>query len=95
MSAFTTLPSGEGRKNTEDIFVVRSAPDLADFKPEPGDQSPSNLAKTTAWLCGVIGQQEGMEAHGFRQAHHLVTVLAKPIFTFLIICGFGRPLALD
>jgi len=89
--SFHDIAVARGRKNTDDIFVVRSAPNLADFKPELGSKFDQIVAKTLLGYVGVIGQQEGME-HMVSAAHHLATVLGETDVHFLII-GFGPSLA--
>ena len=87
--SFREIAMTRGGKCHDDIFVVRSAPNLTDFTPGPGSQRYRREGKTLLGYVGVIGQQEGMDLL-LSAAHHLVTSGTRDIH-FLII-GFGPSL---
>ena len=54
-----------GRKGAQDVFVVRSAPDAARFKPVPSDPSLKRGRTHLLAYLGVMGPQDGVD-HALR-----------------------------
>lgn len=50
-----------GRKQPEDVFVVRSGPDLTKLQPVPADPSWRNGRTHMIGYVGVMGDQEGLD----------------------------------
>jgi glycosyltransferase involved in cell wall biosynthesis len=50
-----------GRKNKEQVFVVRSAPDLSRFYPLPANSKYRNHKKYLVGYMGVMGEPEGID----------------------------------
>jgi glycosyltransferase involved in cell wall biosynthesis len=61
-----------GRKAPEDVFVVRSAPDLARFVPKPPDESLKRGCPHLLAYLGVMGPQDGVD-HALRALAELRT----------------------
>jgi glycosyltransferase involved in cell wall biosynthesis len=75
----------------EDVFVVRSAPQVEKFRPGPGAAAYRRGAGTVLGYVGVIGQQEGMDLL-VAAVDHLVRVLGRTDLHAVIV-GFGPHLA--
>ncbi|MEZ5099326.1 MAG: glycosyltransferase family 4 protein [Thermoleophilia bacterium] len=59
-----------GGKAPEDVFVVRSAPDLSRFVPSPPDPSLAHGKEHLLAYLGVMGPQDGVD-HALRALAHL------------------------
>lgn len=59
--SFRRIAIERGGMAPEDVFVVRSAPQIDRFRPGPGDPAWRKGAGTLIAWVGVIGQQEGMD----------------------------------
>jgi Glycosyl transferases group 1/Glycosyl transferase 4-like len=88
--SFKAIAQRRGRMDPQDVFVVRSAPQIENFKIMPVDPAHKNGAATLMGYVGVIGQQEGMDLLAIA-ADHLIRVLGKTDVHFVII-GFGSHL---
>lgn len=88
--SFRRIAMRRGKMKPDDVFVVRSAPKIENFKPGPGEVSYRQGAKTVMGYVGVIGQQEGMDLLVLA-ARHLVQDLGKQDVHFVIV-GFGPEL---
>lgn len=88
--SFRRIAMRRGKMKPDDVFVVRSAPKIENFKPGPGELSYRQGAKTVMGYVGVIGQQEGMDLLVLA-ARHLVQDLGKKDVHFVIV-GFGPEL---
>ena len=88
--SFRRIAMRRGKMKPDDVFVVRSAPKIENFKPGPGEQAYRQGAKTVMGYVGVIGQQEGMDLLVLA-ARHLVQDLGKADVHFVIV-GFGPEL---
>ena len=88
--SFRRIAVRRGRMAPEDVFVVRSAPNLATFQPGPPDPGHRKGAATVVGYVGVIGQQEGMDLL-VEAADHLVRDLGHADVHFAIV-GFGSHL---
>ena len=93
--SFRRIAVARGKMAPEDVFVVRSAPQIASFIPGPGDPQYRKAATVLGYV-GVIGQQEGMDLLVLA-VDHLVRKLgpADPRMADLhvVIVGFGPYLA--
>ena len=85
--SFKAIAVRRGKMKPDDVFVVRSAPKIDNFIPDPGDKSYRKGAKTVMGYVGVIGQQEGMDLL-VEAADHLINTLGKTDVHFAIV-GFG------
>lgn len=88
--SFRTIALRRGRMNSEDVFVVRSAPKTDLFLPGPADLAHRKGAETVLGYVGVIGQQEGMDLL-VAAADHLIRTLGYSSVHFIIV-GFGPQL---
>ncbi len=59
--SFRDVAIRRGKMKPEDVFVVRSAPQVDRFRPGPGDPMYRKGAGVVLGYVGVIGQQEGMD----------------------------------
>lgn len=59
--SYRAVALGRGRKSSEDVFVVRSAPDLRRFKPTGSDDRYGNGRRHLVGYVGVMGPQDGLE----------------------------------
>lgn len=88
--SFRRIAIQRGKMKAEDVFVVRSAPKIENFRPDPGNRALRQGAKTVMGYVGVIGQQEGMDLLVLA-VEHLVRKLDHRDVHFVII-GFGPQL---
>jgi glycosyltransferase involved in cell wall biosynthesis len=89
--SFRAVALRRGRMAAEDVFVVRSAPQVDRFVIRPGDPAWRKGAATLIGYVGVIGQQEGMDLL-VAAADHLIRRLGHTDVHFVIV-GFGPQLA--
>jgi glycosyltransferase involved in cell wall biosynthesis len=59
--SYRRIALSRGRKNPEDVFVVRSAPDLERFRPVPADESLRHGQRFLLAYLGVMGPQDGVD----------------------------------
>ncbi|MDW3181225.1 glycosyltransferase family 4 protein [Roseobacter sp.] len=85
--SFREIAIRRGRMSPDDVFVVRSAPQIEKFKPGPADPEVKKGASTLIGYVGVIGQQEGMDLL-VQAAEHLIHSLGHKDVHFAIV-GFG------
>ena len=88
--SFKAIAQRRGRMAAEDVFVVRSAPQIEKFAIHPADPAYKSGASIVMGYVGVIGQQEGMDLLAIA-ADHLIHRLGKTDVHFAII-GFGSHL---
>ena len=88
--SFKSIAQRRGRMAADDVFVVRSAPQIEKFQIEPPDPAHKKGAAILLGYVGVIGQQEGMDLLAIA-AEHLIHKLGKTDVHFAII-GFGSHL---
>jgi glycosyltransferase involved in cell wall biosynthesis len=69
---FRSLAISRGRKDPEDVFVVRNGPDPALFRPVPPDPALRGLAPYLIGYVGLMGRQDGVE-----EAIRALSVLAR------------------
>jgi len=84
--SFRRIALTRGRMAPEDVFVVRSAPQVDRFEKRPPDPELRARAGTLIGYVGVIGQQEGMDLL-VAAADHLLRRLGHDVH-FMIV-GFG------
>ena len=89
--SFRAIAIGRGRMAPEDVFTVRSAPQVETFLPGPGDLAVRKGAKTVLGYVGVIGQQEGMDIL-VAAVDHLIRHLGHADL-HVVVVGFGPTLA--
>ena len=94
--SFRRIAISRGKMAPEDVFVVRSAPQVASFIPGPGNPEYRHGAATVLGYVGVIGQQEGMDLLVLA-VEHLVHKLGpkdpRMADLHVVIVGFGPALA--
>jgi glycosyltransferase involved in cell wall biosynthesis len=88
--SFRDVALRRGRMAPEDVFVVRSAPQIEKFRIGPPVPALKKGAKTLLGYVGVIGQQEGMDLL-VAAADHLINRLGHSDVHFTIV-GFGPQL---
>ena len=86
-NSFREIAIRRGRMTPEDVFVVRSAPQIEKFRPGPGDPAYRKGAGTVLGYVGVIGQQEGMDLL-VTAVDHLVRRMGRDDLHAVIV-GFG------
>jgi len=80
---------------TEDIFVVRSAPDPRGFLSRSQGPSHQNLAKTQLGYVGRNRTARAWKAHGFRHAPSSLSPLLGETDIHFLLSVFGPSLAED
>lgn len=88
--SFRDIAIARGRMAPEDVFVVRSAPQVEKFRIGPGDPAMRKGAGTVLGYVGVIGQQEGMDLL-VAAADILIRGMGRSDVHFVIV-GFGPEL---
>jgi glycosyltransferase involved in cell wall biosynthesis len=89
--SFREIAIRRGRMAPEDVFVVRSAPQVEKFQIRPPVPALKKGAGTLLGYVGVIGQQEGMDLL-VEAADQLIRKLGHSDVHFAIV-GFGPQLA--
>jgi len=75
-----------GGKLPEDVFVVRSGPDLSRVKPVPPDPSLRNGRTFLVGYVGVMGKQEGIDLL-LESVRHLVADKGRQDIQFALVGG--------
>jgi glycosyltransferase involved in cell wall biosynthesis len=88
--SFRQIAVARGKMAPEDVFVVRSAPQVEKFRIGPGDPAMRKGAGTVLGYVGVIGQQEGMDLL-VAAADILIREMGRSDVHFIIV-GFGPEL---
>ncbi|MCA0271166.1 MAG: glycosyltransferase family 4 protein [Proteobacteria bacterium] len=88
--SFRQIAIKRGKMAPEDVFVVRSAPQVEKFRIGPGDPAMRKGAGTVLGYVGVIGQQEGMDLL-VAAADILIREMGRADVHFIIV-GFGPEL---
>ncbi|MGV8956012.1 MAG: glycosyltransferase family 4 protein [Cypionkella sp.] len=89
--SFRSIAIERGKMKSSDVFVVRSAPQIENFRPAPANPAFRKGAAMVMGYVGVIGQQEGMDIL-VAAADHLIRNLGHKDVHFAIV-GFGPQLA--
>jgi glycosyltransferase involved in cell wall biosynthesis len=99
--SYRGVATGRGRKRPEDVFVVRSAPDLGRFAPVPPNTALRRSKEHLLVYLGVMGPQDGVD-HALRALADLQRVRNDwhAIFVgegdvFEDMKGLARDLSLD
>ena len=79
-----------GRKRPEDVFVVRSAPDLTRFQPARPDPAYRRGRRHCVGYVGVMGPQEGLD-HLLRAVRVIVNEYGRSDVSFMLV-GSGPSL---
>ena len=85
--SFRAIAIRRGRMPPDDVFTVRSAPQIEKFELRTPDMAVKKGARTLLGYVGVIGQQEGMDLL-VEAADHLIRKLGYSDVHFVIV-GFG------
>lgn len=75
-----------GGKSADDVFVVRSAPDMSEFRPVAPDPALKRGAKYLVGYVGVMAEQDGVDGL-LRAANRIVQVLGRRDIRFMLIGG--------
>lgn len=75
-----------GGKDPEDVFIVRSSPDVAKFRRLPADTSLRGGWRTVVGYVGVMAEQDGVDTV-IRVAHELIHDRGRDDIGFLLIGG--------
>lgn len=75
-----------GRKRAEDVFIVRSAPDLSRFGPVPAHPEYRGRWRTLVGYVGVMGEQEGLDLL-LDAIDHIVHEMGRHDIGFMLIGG--------
>jgi glycosyltransferase involved in cell wall biosynthesis len=59
--SYRSIATGRGRKNPDDVFVVRSGPDLTRIRQVPPNPALRKGRKYLVGYVGVMGKQEGID----------------------------------
>jgi len=89
--SYRQIALSRGRKSAADVFVVRSAPDLARFRPVEPERSFCRGREHLVGYVGVMGPQEGLD-HLLRAIHLIVDGDDRQDISFMLI-GSGPSLA--
>ncbi len=73
-----------GRKKPEDVFVVRSGPDLSRFKLLPSDETYKGNKKYLVGYVGVMGEPEGID-YLLESIRHIVYDRERQDIHFMLI----------
>lgn len=73
-----------GRKKSEDVFVVRSGPDLSRFKLLPSDKTYKRNKKYLVGYVGVMGEPEGID-YLLESIRHIVYDRERQDIHFMLI----------
>lgn len=85
-NSYRAIAMERGDKNANDIFIVRSAPDLRSFHPVAPDERLKNGRKYLVAYLGVMGKQEGIDLL-LESVRHLVHTENRKDISFLAIGG--------
>ena len=75
-----------GGKDSDDIFVVRSGPNIAKLRPTPPDPALRKGRKYLVAYVGVMGEQEGIDLL-LESVRHLVYDLGRTDIHFCLVGG--------
>jgi glycosyltransferase involved in cell wall biosynthesis len=84
--SYRRIAIGRGGKRTDDVFVVRSGPDLSRIKSVEPEPALRNGRKFLVGYVGVIGDQEGVDLL-LEAAGHIVHDLKRTDIHFYIVGG--------
>lgn len=84
--SYKNIAVTRGRKNPDDVFVVRSGPDLSRVKQVPPNDMWRNGRKYMIGYVGVMGQQEGLDLL-LESLHHIVHKLGRQDVQMCLVGG--------
>lgn len=84
--SYKSIAVTRGGKNPDDVFVVRSGPDLARVRPVPSDPALRNGRRYLIGYVGVMGEQEGIDLL-LEAARHLVHDKGRDDIQFMLVGG--------
>jgi glycosyltransferase involved in cell wall biosynthesis len=84
--SYRRIAIGRGGKSPDDVFVVRSGPDLSRIKSVVPDPALRNGRKFLVGYVGVMGDQEGIDLL-LEAARHIVHDLKRTDIKFYIVGG--------
>lgn len=85
-NSYRKIALSRGRKNSADVFVVRSGPDLSRIKPVEPDPRWRNGRKNLVGYVGVMGDQEGVDLL-LESVEHIVGVMGRHDTQFVLVGG--------
>ena len=84
--SYRAIALTRGRKRPEDVFIVRSGPDLSRFVETPPDAAYKRGRRYLVGYVGTMGEQEGID-HLLRAVRIIVHELGRSDVSFTIIGG--------
>ena len=78
------IAQSRGHKRPDDVFVVRSGPDLSHFTPVPANPALKNGVRYLVGYVGVMGAQEGVD-HIIRAAKSIREGMGRHDVSFVLI----------
>ena len=85
-NSYRQIALERGRMKSDDVFVVRSGPDLSRLKAVPAEPTWKNGRKFLVGYVGVMGEQEGIDLL-IDAVHHLVNDLGRDDVQFCLVGG--------
>lgn len=84
--SYRAIALERGGMDPEDVFVVRSGPDLSRLKPVPPEPKWRNGRQYMVGYVGVMGDQEGIDLL-IDAAEHIVKVMGRSDIQFCLVGG--------
>ncbi len=78
------IAQSRGHKRPDDVFVVRSGPDMSRFTPVPANPALKNGGRYLVGYVGVMGAQEGVD-HVIRAAKSIREEMGRDDVSFVLI----------
>jgi len=85
-NSYRKIALSRGHKDSADVFVVRSGPDLSRVKPVDPDPRWRNGRRNLVGYVGVMGDQEGVDLL-LDSVEHMVRVLERDDTQFVLVGG--------
>lgn len=83
-TSYRDVALSRGKKRPEDVFVVRSGPELSRFRRTQGDPAYRRGRRHLVGYVGVMGEFDGVD-HLVRAAHELIVVRGRTDIQFCLI----------
>ncbi|WP_119674466.1 glycosyltransferase family 4 protein [Deinococcus sp. RM] len=84
--SYRSIATGRGGKHPDEVFVVRSGPDLDRFQATSSNDVYRRGRRYLVGYVGVMGEQEGID-HLLRSISHIVSELNRSDIQFMLIGG--------
>lgn len=84
--SYRSIALGRGGKSAEDVFVVRSGPDLDRFSPTAPNPAYRRGRSHLVGYVGVMGEQEGIDCL-LEVVHHVVHERGRDDVQFMLVGG--------